>query len=118
MRRCPRPTQLHLRPLTNEEQVQIQQMSRSRTKATRIVERARGIHLASQGQRVPHIADALPVGAKLVRRWITRFNTHGLSGLQDQPRSGRPPRYTRDQGGMVVATALTNPKALGEPFGS
>jgi transposase len=112
------PARLQVRALTNEEQTQIQQWSRSRTKAARIVERAQIIQHASQGQTVQQIAAELRVGTKLVRRWIERFNVAGLNGLADQPRSGRPPRYSPEQVGLVVATALTNPKDVGQPFGS
>ena len=109
------PKHLQGRGLTSEEQTQIDQVSRSRTKAARMVERARR---ASRGQTVQQIATTLHVGAKLVRRWIERFNRDGLRGLADQPRSGRPPIYTCEQVGLVVATALGNPKELGQPFGS
>jgi len=112
------PIHLQVRELTSEEQTQIQQVSRSRTKAARMVERAQIIGLASQGQTVEQIALTVSVGAKLVRRWITRFNQDGLKGWADQPRSGRPPTYTREQVGIVVATALTNPQNLGQPFAS
>ena len=112
------PKHLQVRELTSEEQTQIDQVSRSRTKAARMVERAQIIRLASRGQTVQQIATTLHVGAKLVRRWIERFNRDGLRGLADQPRSGRPPIYTREQVGLVVATALVNPKELGQPFGS
>ena len=42
----------------------------------------------------------------------------GLAGLQDKPRQGRPPTYTRDEVGVVVATALTDPQTLDLPFKS
>jgi transposase len=112
------PKRLQVRALTSAEQTQLQQWSRSRTGAARTVERAQIIGRASQGQAVQQIADEMHVGAKLVRRWIERFNTDGLKGLEDHPRSGRPPRYSREQVGIVVATALTNPKELGQPFSS
>ena len=40
------------------------------------------------------------------------------SGLQEQPRGGRPPTYTREQVGVVVQTALTDPQALDLEFAS
>src|SRR5262249_47604328 len=49
--------------------------------------------------------------------WIQRFNEHGLDGLQERPRKGRPPTYTAQQRAEVVAAALTDPKGLGLPFG-
>jgi transposase len=54
----------------------------------------------------------------VVRGWIHRFNAEGLSGLEDRSRSGRPPAYSPEQVATVIATALTDPKALDLPFAS
>ena len=53
-----------------------------------------------------------------VRLWGKRFNRHGLDGLHDQPRAGRPPTYPAEVVGEVLAAALTKPTELGLPFGS
>ena len=50
-----------------------------------------------------------------VRDWIKRFNTAGLAGLEDAPRSGRPVTYSADQVSWVIATALTDPQTLDLP---
>jgi transposase len=50
------------------------------------------------------------------RLWIKRFNDHGLPGLNDEPRSGRPATYTSDQISIVIETALTKPESLGLPY--
>ena len=107
---------LHIRPLDDEEQQRLTHVSQSRTAAVRDVERARIIVQASQGQRVPAIARALGVCEPTVRLWIKRFNEHGIAGLADAPHRGRPVTYTREQVGQVVATALTDPQALGQSF--
>jgi transposase len=51
-----------------------------------------------------------------VRTWIKRFNTLGLAGLDDCPRSGRPATYTADEVAEVIALALTDPQTLALPF--
>ncbi|MGZ3639743.1 MAG: helix-turn-helix domain-containing protein [Ktedonobacterales bacterium] len=107
---------LQVRALTDEEQQQLTRLSQSRTAAVRDVERARIILQASQGQRVPAIARGLNVCEPTVRLWIKRFNERGLAGLADAPHRGRPATYTREQVGMVVATALTDPQTLGQAF--
>jgi transposase len=48
------------------------------------------ILLSARGQTAGAIADLLGCGPVTVRRWIHRYNTHGVAGLADQPRSGRP----------------------------
>jgi transposase len=109
---------LQVRELTDDEQEQIRRWSQSRTAPARQVERARIIQLASEGWRAPVLAERLQVAEKVVRLWLKRFNAEGLAGLEDRPRSGRPATYTPEQIGEVIATALTDPKALGQPFGS
>jgi transposase len=109
---------VRVRELTPDEQDHIKHLSQSRTAPARRVERARIIQLASEGLRVPAIAGRLQVAETVVRLWLKRFNAHGVRGLEDAPRSGRPTTYTADEIGAVVATALTDPKALDQAFGS
>jgi transposase len=105
-----------IRPLTPEEAAAIQQLAHSRTAAARLVERARMIWHASQGESAPAIAQRLALDARTVRTWLGRFHEQGLAGLQDRARAGRPARYTPEAVGVVIATSLTAPQALGLPF--
>jgi transposase len=73
---------------------------------------------ATQGVAAPAIARDLGVNAQTVRKWLKRFNAAGLEGLADQPRGGRPATYTAEQIAEVIATALTDPQTLGQPFAS
>jgi transposase len=109
---------LRLRPVTTEELTTIERRARSRTEPARRVERAKVSWLAHQGRRAPTIAEELGLSQGTVRLWLTRCNAHGLDGLEDQPRSGRPPTYTAEEIGAVIGAALTKPEALGLPFGS
>ena len=74
---------LRLRPLSEEEAKVIKKWSHSRTEAVRLVQRATIIRLASEGHMVPHIAQTMEVGQKMVRMWLKRFAEQGLVGLQD-----------------------------------
>jgi transposase len=112
------PKLLRLRCLSAEEEQEIARLTRSRTAPVRLVERARIIELARQGRRAPAIAAEVGVAAVVARRWIRRFNVQGLEGLADAPRPGRPATYTPEHVGELVAASLTDPQALGLPFGS
>ncbi len=109
---------IRLRALTTEEQRMIERLSHSRTAEARVVERARMIWYARQGLSVPAIARELGLHAQTVRHWLKCFNANGLEGLHDQPRGGRPATYTPDQVAEVIATALSDPQTLGQPFAS
>ncbi len=109
---------LRLRELTAEERSAVDKLAHSRTAPARRVERARIIRQASRGAGAPEIAETLRLDAYTVRGWIRRFNADGLAGLEDRPRAGRPPTYAPEQVAQVIATALTDPRALDLPFAS
>ena len=60
---------------------------------------ARIVGRSRDGQRVAEIATALGCHPKTVRQWLHRFNAHGVGGLGDLPRSGRPPGCLRTRRG-------------------
>ncbi len=109
---------LRVRALTPEEARELRQRAHSRTGAARMVERAKIVWLTAPGHFAPTVAKRLGIADVTVRTWVSRFNTMGLAGLADQPRTGRPPTYTVAEVGEVIATALTSPMALGLPFTS
>jgi transposase len=107
---------IRLRPLTPDEQTAVQRLARSRTASARLVERAQIVWAASQGEPVTAIAHRLGLDRRTVAVRLQRFNEQGLAALEDAPRSGRPPTYTQEQVGLVIALALTKPASLGLPF--
>jgi transposase len=102
--------------MSAEEVETIRRLAPARTEPARTVARARIVWLASQGQRVPAIAQELPLTPTTVRSWLKRFNRQGLHGWQEQSRPGRPATSTPEQVSAVVATSLTSPRDLGLPF--
>jgi transposase len=109
---------LAVRAMSSEEAEAIHRLAHSRTEPARAVERARLIKLSSEGKGVAAIAEKVGLCRAAVRLWIKRFNERGMAGLEDEPRSGRPPRYSAEQVGQVIATSLREPRELGLPFAS
>jgi transposase len=109
---------LRVRALTADERARLQRLAHCRTESARAVERARIIWRAHAGERVPAIAAALRLTEPTVRLWLKRFNAHGLEGLRDQPRAGRPPTYPPEVVSEVIALSLTDPRRLDLPFAS
>jgi transposase len=109
---------LALRAPSAEERATLERLTHARTVAARLVERARVVWAALQGERVEAIAARFHVTAATVYLWLHRFNEAGVAGLEDKPRQGRPPTYTSEQVSTIVATALTHPETLGLPFTS
>jgi len=112
------PKLLSLRPLTGEEEAAVDRLARSRTAPARAVERARIVWLAHRGRRVPAAAREVGVSEQTARRWLGRFDERGLDGLADAPRAGRPPTYSPEEVGAVVAASLARPDDLGLSFGT
>jgi transposase len=109
---------LQLRAVTDEERQAVKRLARSRTAPARTVERAQVVQAALEGAPVEEIAVQLHLVRNTVYLWLHRFEERGLAGLEDAARAGRPPTYTREQVGEVVATALTDPQTLSLPFKS
>ena len=109
---------LRVRALTEEEQAELRRRAQSRTAPARVVERARLVLGVAAGETAPTVARRLGVGTDVVRQWVKRFNAEGLAGLEDRPRAGRPTTYTAEQVGQMLATAVTDPRRLGLPFGA
>ncbi len=107
---------LKVRDLTTEEREAVRQLAHSRTAPAREVERAKMIWHLLQGEWVPAVARRLGRSEPRVRYWLQQFNTHGLAGLAEKPRLGRPPVYPPEVVAEVIATALTDPQTLGQPF--
>ena len=109
---------LQVGEVTGEERQAIKRLAQSRTAPARAVERAQVVQAALDGAPVEEIAARLHLARNTVYLWLHRFAVRGLAGLEDQPRGGRPPTYTRAQVGEIVATALTAPQTLDLPFQS
>lgn len=96
----------------------MRRLAHSRTAPARAVERAQVVLAALEGAVVEDIAVRQRLARNTVYLWLHRFETRGLQGLEDEPRGGRPPTYTHEQVGEIIATALSRPQSLGLPFQS
>ena len=52
------------------------------------------ILLAADGMPLDRIARQLGANRTLVRTWVDRYRAHGLAGLHDRPRPGRPRTFS------------------------
>jgi transposase len=83
------PKRVELRPLSEEEQTELERLSRSRTAEQRLVERARIVLLLANGHQPTKVAAELRRSQPMVYHWLHRFNEQGLAGLDDAPRACR-----------------------------
>ncbi len=57
----------------------------------RVALRAHMVLLSARDYSVPQIATIHGCGEDVVRLWLHRYDAEGVAGLEDEPRSGRPP---------------------------
>jgi transposase len=86
-------------------------MTRSSSVRAGLAQRARIVLLAADGVSNTAIADRVGVSRPTVIGWRGRYEVSGMSGLQDEPRSGRPRHI--DHRAIVAATLKPPPKRLG-----
>ena len=83
----------------------------SRTLAKQTVERAQMILESEAGRPVAEIAGELGTYPNKIILWRQRYMEEGLEGLQDRPRSGRPPKYDKAFRKKVLALLGKPPPA-------
>jgi transposase len=91
--------------LTDEQRRELQQVSRHAI--GRVALRAQMVLLSSRGYDVPTIAGIHDCGEDVVRTWLHRYQTSGVAGLEDEPRSGRPPKDPLAQ--QIIDTQASQP---------
>ncbi len=107
---------LQIQAHSAEERDAVARMARLRSAQARQVERAKVVLAALVGEGVGTIAQRFQLSPAMVYLWLHRYEEQGLAGLADKPRGGRPPTYTREQVGTIVATALTDPQTRGQSY--
>jgi transposase len=76
--------------LTMEQQRELEARARRYTLPYRDVVRARIVLMAADGLDNDEIAGRLDTRREVVSKWRKRFVEHGLAGLEERPRGGRP----------------------------
>ena len=88
--------------LTEQQQKELQRRVGSRTAAARTVERAKIILGLAAGRAKKEIAAQVGIVRQTVAWWGRRFLQGGIEGLEDAPRSGRPPRIGPEKTAQIV----------------
>ena len=79
--------------LSSAERIHLESQARKYTSPYIFVLRAKMILMAAQGLQNDQIAQSLSVPRQIVRKWRKRFFEERLAGLEDEPRTGRPPVF-------------------------
>jgi transposase len=104
------PTAAHL-TVSDPDAVTLGRWARSTSVPAGLAMRARIVLLAAEGHTNTRIAAQVGCSRQAVVRWRGRYARHGLGGLDDQPRSGRPRIINDARRAEIVAVTLAGPPA-------
>ncbi|MCC7446959.1 MAG: transposase [Anaerolineae bacterium] len=79
-------------------------------------QRAIAIRLLGLGYHPEKVAEMGMVKSNTVWTWHRRYRAQGIAGLQDQPRSGRPRKGTREYCWSLEPALKTDPAKYGYSF--
>ena len=97
-------------PLSKSEQITLQCM-RDYHSCRRVRMRAHGIILSHLGYAVQDIAFTFDVCRQTVSSWFDDWDSHGLAGLYDNPRSGRPMALNEQEVDYVMQLTAQEPRS-------
>jgi transposase len=80
--------------LTHEERRELEARARKYTSPYRDVIRAKLVLLAARGLSNDVIATRLDTPRQIISKWRHRFFDQRLAGLDEEPRGGRPARFS------------------------
>src|SRR5260370_7078053 len=100
------PRILRLHPSTYQRLVRLSKEA-ERDGAYRVAKRLQAVLLNSQGRTSGELADVLQAARSKVSEWLARYQAHGVEGLLEGHRSGRPAELTpgrREHLGDILAS--------------
>lgn len=97
--------------LTEDERAQLVAWSRRAKSANALAMRSRIVLAAADGLGNTAIAARLGIAVGSARKWRSRFVTHRLDGLTDEPRPGRPRTVTDERVEAVITRTLESTPA-------
>lgn len=112
-----RPSEVYVRPLTEEEQQWVQRIYHHTTDAM-LKTHCHIILLSLQHYSVPQIAALVFYSEDMMADTIQAFNGAGLQGIIPQPKGGRPPKLTAEFLKKLLELVEADPRDLGYAFSS
>jgi len=102
--------------LTDIERNELQSMARSRSLPHSLVQRARIVLAAAEGQSNQQVARATGVSYPTVVKWRQRFLAQRLMGLYDEPRPGAPRTHDDERIAELIRATLETKPRKGTPW--
>lgn len=100
-----------VKPLTDEQHEQLKEIMKSQAPQRKRM-RAHAILLSARHYSINQIADIYQVDRDRVSEWLDWWEQYQFDGLDDDPRSGRPPKLTEKEQKKAVKITLKEPRSL------
>ena len=97
--------------MTHEEREQLTRWARRASSAQALALRSKIVLTCAEGVTNSEVAQRLGCTRETVGKWRSRFVSHRLDGLLDEPRTGRPPSISVEQVEDVIVTTLESTPA-------
>jgi transposase len=97
-------------PLNTEVRSSLDKLVHSSSTPQSLAQRSRIVLAAADGASNQEIAAKLKIPAVTVGKWRRLFAAHGIEGLRDAPRSGRPPKHDADVRRQVQTRVCQQPE--------
>jgi transposase len=94
---------------SDKDRKELERIGRSHSEPKRRVERARIVLACVANDNQTAVAQALKTRPNTVNKWRNRFASHGLAGLDDAPRSGKPKTTGKDLRTKILKLLETPP---------
>jgi transposase len=99
------PKRIVLRDGDSEE---LGRLVRRHSSSHALVTRARIVLGLANGETVSEVASRLGITERVVYRWCKRYETDGVSGLSDRPRTGRPPVLDSEKAKEILRLTVSS----------
>jgi transposase len=106
------PRLLRLHPSTYQRLLRLSKEA-ERDGAYRVAKRLRAVVLNSEGYTSGELASLLPAPRSKVSAWLQQYQTHGVNGLLEGSRPGRPSALTEKQQQQLGDILDSGPVAYG-----
>jgi len=98
-------------PITEEVRITLQEMHMNHP-VFRCRQRAQAILLSVRGFSMAELWSILDVRRDAISGWIDRWESEGLLGLYDRPRTGRPTLYTAAEVDLLKTLVDEEPRQI------
>ena len=103
------PNRVRVLEISESDRRELRRRVRAMGAPAREAERARIVLLTAEAVPGKQIAERVGCSEPTVVLWRSRFAEHGMAGLVDAPRSGKPPTVPAEVRDRVLTLTLTEP---------